>query len=206
MWISAKSGKRVTENTPREWVRKELFIAGTEPKEYDDAFVEATVCAEAPERLYDPACGCTPEKKWFLSRSVPEVSDPRYLPLDLSLSPPRESCLGVSSWVYGSPPSDAQGEPLRATTVITFHSRGVEPEEISLAAGQPQEFLFRAADRGHRLEIAELGWGLYLPPGQAVRVRLELPREGVYFLRCLEHGEKVRIVGRAREAGAEGSP
>jgi len=192
IWISAKSGKRAGENTPKEWVRKELFLAGTEPKSYDDAFVAATVCAEKPDRLYDPACDCTPETKLFLSRPPPQISDPKYLPLDLALTPPKESCLGVSSSVYGS----REPEASFPVTPVTFYPDRVEPAEISLPVGRTQELLLRTGDVAHHLEIPELGLRVDLPPEQAVRVKLELPREGIYVLRCLDHeGEVVRIRG-----------
>lgn len=108
--VSVVSGNLASEETPAAWVRKELFVAGTEPKTYDGGWVKMVVCKEKPETLFDDACGCTPEERWFLP--APEGAAKAAIG---RLYAPTASCLGVPAeggdTQGGAQPGDNGAEP-----------------------------------------------------------------------------------------------
>ena len=95
--ISTKSGLLPSPITPPAFIRNELFIAGTQPTQMDDVFVQKTVCAEHPNLLYQPGCtGCTPVTKVFIQRKVPWTpyteNGVTYVPEDASMEAPTAMC------------------------------------------------------------------------------------------------------------------
>ncbi len=63
--VSARTGLLAVAATPPEWVRSEVFLPGTEPKEYDPGWTKVRVCEDRPDLLYDAACGCKPQDRYF---------------------------------------------------------------------------------------------------------------------------------------------
>ncbi len=71
--IDTKSGKLPSQFTPKETIREELFIAGTEPKDLDDIHVPVMVCLHDDKLLHSPNCAgtCIPVTKVFIKRAEP---------------------------------------------------------------------------------------------------------------------------------------
>lgn len=71
--VDTKSGKLPGRFTPKETIREELFVAGTEPADADDVHVPAMVCLHNNRLLHSPNCPgtCVPVAKVFIKRSEP---------------------------------------------------------------------------------------------------------------------------------------
>ncbi len=204
--ISTKSGKLPSRLTPPQFIRTELFIRGTEPTELDDAFVEATVCQENPNELYDPFCGCTPSTRIFLNRPPvePYVDEKgrTYAPADQAMALPSRSCL-VSLGAQGQGEAQDQGgEPLEGEpdVVIQMTSRKYawEPSVIRVRKGQHVRLLITAVDVPHGFGLP--GYNIYrtLPVGEAVTVDFIAEKPGTFAFFCTVYCgvDHARHIGR----------
>lgn len=200
--ISVKSGKLAGPDTPPEWVRNEVFIPGTEPKEVDDAWLRLTVCQEQPDRLYAEACGCIPVEKVFLKRPNVE-GDPKKLPEDLALAPPTLTCLDQPA-----PPGDGkdnQGSqaspapPINKVIEVAVDQGRISPPIIRLRVGEQTTLRFASTSggqqavpgEGHEVLADELGLSVRLEPGGTGSLTVKPDRAGVYLIRCKNHDTEV---------------
>lgn len=110
--IDTKSGKLPGDFTPKETVRSELFIAGTEPKTKDDVHVPAIVCANDPKVLYDIGCaGCIPTVKVFIKRPEPWQPTPTGRgPNDADQELPTKTCRGLPASSIPAPGTGTPGQ------------------------------------------------------------------------------------------------
>lgn len=205
--VSVKSGKLAGPDTPPEWARREIFIAGTEPKTLDDAFVQAVVCAEQPDVLFDAACGCTAVTRTFLKRDVATDDSGRFLAADMAMAPPAESCRGKAA-APGAPPASGGTEddggkntgetngaagPARhdgrTLQILTVSRGGFSPAKLTVPKGNTRLRL-AGADDEHEVVIPELGLKALVPAGQEVEAAFTA-REGIYLIRCSRHEDEV---------------
>ena len=111
--IDSKSGKLPSEWTPRDSIRTELFLAGTEPTTKDDVHVPALVCANDPKLLYTPNCvGEVPVLRVFIKRPHPWTPTPDGRgPADAKDELPTKYCDPHSAMPAGPPPATLPGSP-----------------------------------------------------------------------------------------------
>ncbi|MCL6521468.1 MAG: PBP1A family penicillin-binding protein [Firmicutes bacterium] len=195
--ISAKSGKIAGPLTPDRWARDEIFVAGTQPAELDDAFYTAEVCAEDPQLLYQPGCACTPVSRLFLRR--PPVAQAA----DMAMTAPTASCSPSPAGQTGA------GAPAATVVDLAIGEAGWSPSRLELSTGS---YLFRIRNesgQAHRLVVDGLGVRLDLAPGQSVALPLDLSRPGTYPFRCdlhpAEQGE-IAVSAPAPAPGGGGPP
>ncbi|MDI3297685.1 MAG: PBP1A family penicillin-binding protein [Bacillota bacterium] len=191
--ISAKSGKIAGPLTPDRWARDEIFVAGTQPAELDDAFYTAEVCADNPQLLYQPGCGCTPVSRLFLRRPPAQAAD-------MSMTAPGASCSAGAPGQPANPspggaPGTPPGQPAATVVDLAIGDGGWSPSDLQLKAGSYLLRVGNGTGEAHRLVIDALGVSADLPPGQSVDVPLTLEKPGTYAFRCdLHPGEEGRIV------------
>ncbi|MBX6378889.1 MAG: penicillin-binding protein, partial [Clostridia bacterium] len=99
--ISAKSGLLPGPYTPSRWVRTELFVQGSEPRQAGNDFVPVTVCANDPSLRYEPACACEPTVRLALVRPPAPPGGPA--PEDAAMAAPARSCLDPTAQDNGAP-------------------------------------------------------------------------------------------------------
>ncbi|MDI3316043.1 MAG: PBP1A family penicillin-binding protein [Bacillota bacterium] len=196
--ISAKSGKVAGPLTPDRWARDELFIAGTQPAELDDAFYQAEVCADQPGLLYQPGCACTPVTKLFLRRPPAQAAD-------MSMTAPTASCNGAPA--AGSPPPDqgAAGTPPTPpgdaspsgpsdAVDLQITGTGWSPAAFQLKAGLGLLHVRNTTDQEHELVVDGLQLDVKIPAGESTDVPVRIERPGTYTFHCALHpGEQGAI-------------
>ncbi len=147
--IDSKSGKLPGEWTPKETIRTELFLAGTEPTTKDDVHVPALVCANDPKLLYTPDCvGEVPLLRVFIKRPHPWTPTPDGRgPADAKDELPTKYCDPHSAMPAGPPPAALPGSPpppgatlpgtAPGTTVPGISPPGSTPPGGTVPAVQP---------------------------------------------------------------------
>lgn len=217
--ISIKSGKLAAPETPSNMIRNELFVLGTEPTEFDDAFEVAAVCKEDPTLLYEDSCGCEREEKVFLKRPIITVEDmipvaraagkgqdwaARFVPEDMKLAMPEQSCREAidPSWDHAQGGNSGSFQPDGSFAIEIEIGRGqFNPVWYTVPAHTPVRMTLRSVDEEtHRIRyessLARPDSGTVELNGRRSRtLTFEAIEQGIITVYCEEHpGEQMRIV------------
>jgi penicillin-binding protein 1A len=186
--IDAKSGLLPGPLTPPQWVRTEVFIAGTQPTATSAVWVQRQVDSADPSLLWDPTCGAPPVTKVFLDRPPVTLADvrgmaaelnlppARLIPSDMALAAPTRSCsqaapAGGTTGGTGSgvcaPPPDAR---LEDCTLTLAAGQPIQPTVVEAVVGRPLSLTATAVSGQHRLIVQALNIDVALQPGQTVRL------------------------------------
>lgn len=213
--ISARTGLLAVAATPPEWVRSEVFLPGTEPKEYDPGWIKVKVCQDRPDLLYDASCGCKPEDRYF--PQTPGSAAPGDAATDAGTAPqpwwerlgppPSRSCTGQETDVlqgagggYSAAPAPPPSPPdeSRPAAPVTFHitarQGALEPHQLRFRAGERVRLAI-TAEVDHTLQAPELGLQWQVWGGTTAEVEFTVSTPGVYQIRCASHaGEMLRLI------------
>ncbi|MBE3589375.1 MAG: PBP1A family penicillin-binding protein [Firmicutes bacterium] len=202
--IDIKSGKLAGPDTPPQYRRTEVFIAGTEPTDVSDVWVTRQVAQGHPDQLWSPGCPYPPVTQSFLQRppfGLEQVkpiaqayfgaryTDQRainWIPKDMWLAPPTQTCGGGQAPPASSETSAAP--PITITVTVSRHR--IEPQAIEARVGQQVTLVLRNADAdvAHELKVDGWDFDVKLPPGQTVTVTVVPKKAEAPTMRCVEEG------------------
>ncbi|PZN11108.1 MAG: penicillin-binding protein, partial [Bacillota bacterium] len=168
--VCANTGMLPGPNCPRELQYREIFIAGTQPREAENLWVKMQVCAENPNLIYVPGCACTPTERAFFNRDAAQLPPGAPAPRDYALRPPdpaKNSCTSSPAF---------QRE--RAPNEIWLTAQGAVPGALALQGNPGQAFTIRLTDvagRDHDVTVPLPDRKVRVGAGQSVDVTLTLP-------------------------------
>ncbi|HEY8416006.1 MAG TPA: transglycosylase domain-containing protein, partial [Thermaerobacter sp.] len=136
--VCANTGMLPGPNCPRELQYREIFIAGTQPREAENLWVKMQVCAENPDLIYVPGCACTPTERAFFNRDAAELPAGAPAPRDYALRPPDPANNSCTS----SPAFQRE----RAPNEIWLTAQGAVPGALALQGNPGQAFTIRLTD------------------------------------------------------------
>ncbi|MBX5475703.1 MAG: PBP1A family penicillin-binding protein [Clostridia bacterium] len=205
--IDIKSGKLAGPDTPPQYRRVEVFIAGTEPTDVSDVWVARQVAAGHEDLLWSAGCPYPPVTKTFLNREPfgfaqvepiarayygSRYTDQRainWIPKDMWLAPPTQTCgSGQPAQPPSSETSAGTHEPITVNVTVSTHH--IDPVAIEAHVGQQVTLVIRNADKDVQHELKVDGWDfdVKIPPGETVTVTVVPHKAEAPTMRCVEEG------------------